>query len=303
MNKKTILTIVVTVIVTVLVSVPITAVFAEQIGDSPESGAVSRIKAIYDSLTTLGHGSDSAGGWGDWGSMWNRIYSAAVWTPSGTATAEDVVASETFYSGSRTQITGTGPQPIDFSLQQFSERDNFAGTYNGGSEPEDYMGEEAEWTDYSVDTDEVWKDERTGVYWSADRGVLTSNNFAEISSNLCSYFDENLYPTRAEYPGEGGVDTDCGDTINYCATLDYGGRTDWYLPSQQELMQAYIDGMYNQAGTDLTNSAAFTTANYFWSSSEFSTGSTTAWYVTLANGDAYGNTKTLENSVRCVSRD
>ena len=43
-----------------------TNVKAEQYSLSPESGSTSRIKTIYDSLITLGHGSTAAGAWGDW---------------------------------------------------------------------------------------------------------------------------------------------------------------------------------------------------------------------------------------------
>ena len=40
-------------------------VLGEQVDGSPDSGATSRIKTIYDSLVTLGYGSNSAGSWGD----------------------------------------------------------------------------------------------------------------------------------------------------------------------------------------------------------------------------------------------
>ena len=63
---------------------------AEQSGSSPISGATSRIKTIYDALAALSYGSDAPGGWGNWGAYWNRIYSAAEWTPSGNAAVADV---------------------------------------------------------------------------------------------------------------------------------------------------------------------------------------------------------------------
>ena len=306
MNKKTTIAVMISVLITAVIMLPIGVVLAEQGGGSPESGATSRIKSVYDSLTTLGYGLDSAGGWGDWGAFWNRIRSAGEWTPDGTATSDDVVDGKTFYGSSRLQITGTGPEPIDFSLFQYSARDNYAGTYNGGTGPEDYTGEESEWTDHSVGADEVWKDERTGLYWSADRGVLTANNFTLIT---CDFFTAE---PRSAYDGS---DLTCGGTveaphaINYCATLDYGGRTDWYLPSQQELMMAYIDGMYNQAGDTLEEAAAFTWGTTdgggypFWSSSEVSYYPTDAWDVGLYYGTTNGNNKTIEDAVRCVARD
>lgn len=306
MDRRNTRHIVGTAVITAVMMFPAGITFAEQSGSSPESGAVSRIKAIYESLATLGHGSDSAGVWGDWGAMWNRIRSAGEWTPDGTATSEDVVAGETFYGSSRIQITGTGSQPIDFSLQQFMERDDYAGPYYTGLAPEDYQLEEAEWTDHSVGTDIVWKDERTGVYWSPDRGVLTANNFTAISLNTCDFFNKTLYPTRGAYPGG---DSDCGDAINYCATLNYGGRTDGCLPSQKELLMAYIDGMYNQAGATPAEAAAFTYgttsggAYPFWSSTEVSTNSDRVWIVALFHCYTFHYSKTTETAVRCVARD
>jgi hypothetical protein len=306
MNKKNILMVTVSILMTLIISIPSTLVFAEQSGSTPESGVTSRIRQVYDALVGLAYGDESAGSWGDWGTMWNRIRSAAEWTPDGTATSEDVVAGETFYGSSRVRITGTGPQPIDFSLQQFMERDDYAGPYYTGLAPEDYQQEEAEWTDHSVNTDIVWKDERTGVYWSPDRGVLTTNSFTAISLNTCDFFDETQYSTRGAYPGG---DSDCGDAINYCATLDFGGRTDWYLPSQKELMMAYIDGMYNQAGATPTDAAAFTYGTTsgggypFWSSSEVSDVPTYAWGVYLYRGNTDSLNKADDYAVRCVARD
>lgn len=281
-------------------------VSAEQSGTTPNSGATSYIKQLYDSLVSLGNGSDSSGSWGDWGGMWNRIRSSSEWVPSGDATAGDVVTGKTFYGNSRTQMIGTGPEPIDFSLFQYSARDDYAGAYYTGLGPEDYQGEEAEWTDHSVDADVVWKDERAGMYWTADRGILTANNFTMAT---CQFFTSE---PRSSYDGS---DLTCGGTaeephaINYCATLDYGGRTDWYLPSQKELMMAYIDGMYNQAGATPAEAAAFTYGTSggggyrFWSSSELSLYPASAWYVNLNVGYTHYNSKTNAYAVRCVARD
>ena len=84
-------------------------VFAEQSGSSPTNASTSRIKTIYDALVSSSFGSDSAGAWGNWGTMWNRIYSSATWTPSGDTTSSDLKVGKTCYSGNnRTQITGTG---------------------------------------------------------------------------------------------------------------------------------------------------------------------------------------------------
>jgi hypothetical protein len=310
MNKKSIALFATGFIAAVMITVPITSlVFAEQSGGSPESGAVSRIKAIYDSLVSLGYGSDSAGGWGDWGNMWNRIRSAGEWTPDATATSDDVVAGETFYGSSRTEVTGSAQLAQEFSLQQYVEFDDYEGTVEGDIDPgfplDDYEGEESEWTNTLplAGGVEVWKDERTGLYWSHYLGDY-SNVFPDQNHSDCDFFDESLHATRGDYSCSGpDCDTDCGNAINACAqlSLDADGdgidETNWYLPTQKELQQAYLDGIFNQAGS------SFTTTNYFWSSSEVSVSSVYAWIVNLADGNASNDHKAMDFAVRCVVRD
>jgi hypothetical protein len=64
----------------------------------------------------------------------------------------------------------------------------------------------------------------------------------------------------------------------------------WRLPTQKELMQAYIDGSF----WNLTQPST-----YFWSATEVS--ATSAWTVTLGNGTTTTTNKTsTSNQVRCV---
>lgn len=222
-----------------------------------------------------------------------------TWTFLGDAAVDQVLEGKKFYSNSGTLLTGTytPPTPIDFSNMQYSTYDDYAGGDYlgwGGTLTDDYQGEESEWSNMSVGEDIAWRDERTGVYWSAHQGTM-SNIFTMAS---CDYFTSI---PRSSYDGS---DSDCGLAINYCATLDFAGRTDWYLPSQKELMQAYIDGIYNQAGIDEASAAAFVTDNYYWSSSEVSDSSPSAWGVGLDLGFTnYGNKTYTGSGVRCVSRD
>lgn len=273
-------------------------VFAEGgTGSVPSSGANSRIKTIDDALTGLNFGSSGSGAWGDWGGMWNRIYSAAVWdASSGDAEVTDVVSGKKFYAGAnRTLLTGTysAPTVIDYSLQQYSARDDNGGP--NGSGAEDYQEEESTWTST---VENVWKDNRTGLYWSSKKSTGTvTNSFTAMSLNTCDFF--NTTP-RGSYTGG---DADCGEAINYCATLNFGDKTDWYLPSQKEAMQAFIDGMYNQAGTSLADAAAFTGPANYWSSSERSNSDTNVWFYNLGVGTVNIATKGTSMDVRCVRRD
>ena len=228
------------------------------------------------------------------GALLTGTYTPPVVSYLGDALQTDVISGKKFYSDSGTLLTGTytPPTPIDFSNMQYSTWDNYKGIDT--SSEEDYQGDESEWSNMSVGEAIAWRDERTGVYWSAHQGTMS--NIFTMSS--CDYFTS---VPRSSY---NGLDSDCGNAINYCATLDFAGRTNWYLPSHNELLQAYIDGMYNQAGNTFAEAATFTTYNAYWSSSEVSVNSSIAWFVYLASGSADNDVKTSTYyGVRCVSRD
>lgn len=191
-------------------------------------------------------------------------------------------------SGAIEIFGGTCPPEIDYSLQSLVEWDDYKG-YTA-SQSQDYQGEESTWTVEVAS--EVWQDQRTGLYWTKDEGAYT-NVFPDGSDG-----DHSLCPFFSDRAGYDGLDADCGNAINYCGALskdDGGGaKTDWYLPSQKELMQAYIDGIYNQADADTSG---------FWSSTEKSNNPPVAWYVGLRYGSTIYTAKSNSRSVRCVRRD
>ncbi len=252
---------------------------AEQSGGSPESGELSMLKETYLNLQSLGYGSDSGS---SGSSIWNRIITSANWVPNGNVSEDKVIYGYTFFNGSRDQKTGALQLPnySAQSLEAVDLRENNIAT--------DAL---AQWTKTNM-TPEVWKDERTGLYWSPRQGSM-SNEFTIAS---CGFFASSA---RGNY---GGGDSGCGSAINACATLevdangDGSNETDWYLPTQMEMMQAYIDGIYSVTNRD------WVTENNFWSSTESKSGSGDASPVYLSNGNTYYYFKTDTLSVRCVRR-
>jgi hypothetical protein len=270
---------------------------AEKTGSSPESGATSKLKQGYDFLVSKGtnYGDSQPSDWpfSITSTYWKRILYSALWSPDGTAAESDVVSGKTFYSNSRTKKTGTATTspPIDFSLQQYVEYDD--------GKASDYTGEESTWIKTSSASGaNVYQDTRTGLYWSSSIGSYT-NGFSSPSTGYCPFFSAT---PRSSY-GTSGTDPDCGNAINACAVLSLSSKngqsadTDWYLPSQKELDGAYLDGIYNQT------SSSFTTTSSFWSSTEHSGNSTSAWYEYLNTGYASSNGKTNSYAVRCVRRN
>jgi hypothetical protein len=255
---------------------------------SPAVGDDSRLNTLYKALVTLNFGSDSAGSWGDWGAMLNRIYSAATWTPSDAdAVAGDVSNGKTFYSGDNRIIkTGTYDPYALYTNQSLCIYENSGvpclGTQAGAGT----------WTRTNSTTGSiVWKDNKSGLYWTENKGYM-SNAF----SLTCSYF--STIP-RGAYSGSA-----CGLSIQACGSLEqsdgFSVKTDWYLPSYQELKQAFIDGMYSTAGS------SFTTTNSYWSSTEKSTSNhIQAMVVWLNNGSETFAEKSYASyaRTRCVRRD
>lgn len=272
------------VILTVVVGVgtfAVTRALAEQSAGTPNSLVNSVIKDAYDNLVTLGYGSET----GSNGAIWNRLISASTWVPDGTATVADVVVGKTYFDESRTAKTGTldFPKYKDQSLQAKDYRDA-----NGSTT----------WSSWSLTsgaaTTGVYKDGRTGLYWSATQGATATNNFNLLS---CDFF--STVP-RGNYTG---ADVDCDVSINRCATLELDANGDstletkWYLPTQAELMTAYLNGIY------LATNTTWVTGNIFWSSTEDQGTPTYAWRVNLPNGYASTGAKSTTLYVRCVLRD
>ena len=265
---------------------------AEQMGSSPDSGgAESVLVGSYNRLVSKGdtYGSSSSPDWTyNWGTYWNRIMYSAYWEPDGSATESDVLSGKTFYSGLDNRTIKTGEASAGFSPDYSQESLIEYDDYEAGDSPEDDAVEESSWTSPATN---VWLDTRTGLYWSMSLG--SSSNSFTIST--CDFYTSI---PRGSYSGG---DADCGNAINACAnlTLTSGGtsNTDWYLPSQKELQEAYASGMYNQAG------ATFTTTSFFWSSTECSDNSSYAWRVYLRSGYTGNSNKTVSSAVRCVRRD
>jgi hypothetical protein len=87
--------------------------------------------------------------------------------------------------------------------------------------------------------------------------------------------------------------------INYCDALSHNGATDWRLPTQKELMDAYSHGVRSAASANWIT-AANMAADYFWSASSVSNFTLNAWYVSLALGGTAVNVKTNGSFVACV---
>jgi hypothetical protein len=273
------------IIITVLIAVVLLGTYvvsqtlAEQSGGSPDSLENSVLMETYNTLDGLGYGTEE----GSDGAIWNRIISSANWVPNGTVTEDKVISGYTFYNNNRTEKTGTLDFP-NYQAQSLQSKD-----YRDSNASDSW----STWTRTNA-SPEVWYDGRTGLYWSARQATSTTNNF---TISTCDFFSTTPI---GDYTGG---DADCGDSINICGnlSLDANGDgtpdTSWYLPTQAELMQAYINGIY------LGTSTAWVTGDPFWSSTEDQGLPSAAWRTNLNFGFTPNSLKTGTYSVRCILRD
>jgi len=266
---------VITVAIAVVVTCGLTVFTVSQIraeisGGSNESNSTSRIKTLYNELNALSYGTDTDNP--SWGTIWNRIKTAAKWVPSGNATASDVRSGKTFNGSSRTPTTGTYPAPGPCITQAYHD------SYGAAATQTTNCTDVISWT---TPTDSIAgtekQDSRTGLIWSQYLKNTTGTvGFAASGGSDWSW--------------DGTTDVDSIAVGNKTAKLLCSERGNgWRLPTQKELMQVYIDGSF----WNLTNPS-----NNFWSATENS--ATGAWAVALNTGYTSGPTKTTSYYVRCV---
>lgn len=184
---------------------------------------------------------------------------------------------------------------IWFSNQKYQTKDDWV---NSGGTVGEYTAEEAAWSavsgspfsgynsinyagtggDLDLISGTVKRDTRTGLWWS---DIMAVGAVASTTDNQFTLTADGARPTG-------------GNAIGFCNALNtanFGGHNDWYLPTQKQLQQAYIDGSAN----NLSNPD-----NTFWSSTEYASNAAYAWYVNLSYGGTNHSTKVTRYLVRCV---
>ena len=146
-------------------------------------------------------------------------------------------------------------------------------------------------TSTTVASGVVKRDERTGLYWS--------DCYSAAVDGTCDTRTNSFTLNGTVDDADDGLDAEGGLSVDFCEALaldadgDGTDETDWYLPSQKELIQVYINGAANNIPSP---------ANNFWSSTELYTSTANAWYVYLAFGYTLNVGKTNNSYARCVRR-
>lgn len=171
----------------------------------------------------------------------------------------------------------------DFNNEGLIPFDSFSKVWMACSADNEYC--------YTNDANAEKKDPVTGLVWS------------KAFDQKTNWFIANNCKSPNGISGDDGICDTNGEVACLCIKhirnnndakigCEGLGSGSWRLPFQKEMMQAYIDGSYENLSNEETS---------FWSSTTSSTNSESAWVVNLSTGSIGRYAKTLtEYSVRCV---
>lgn len=130
-------------------------------------------------------------------------------------------------------------------------------------------------------------------HWFRDPVSDSNANIACDGAEECVYVDK--ISGRAWARPDGTPNT-WDLSINNCENKVYGTYSDWRMPTQKELMQAYISGIWSLKDTAKLNLMN----NPFWAATSDSTSNTQAYLVELSKGEIIFEAKGMNNAFICV---
>ena len=140
----------------------------------------------------------------------------------------------------------------------------------------------------SSDDDNVWKDVSVNA-------TSTSTSEACSSGNHCMFQDKISGLSWSKQQ----ANSDWDSALATCDGLDWGGSTNWRLPSQKEVVEAYNHGIFSAGATNWMTSSEMN--QNVWSSTTFSNSTMSAFAYNLATGISSASAKsTGTNRVICV---
>jgi len=137
------------------------------------------------------------------------------------------------------------------------------------------------------------QDNVTGLIWE----VKTNDGSIHHKYNTYTWYDSNP-DTNGGHAGTAGSGTDTEDFINTLNSAEFGGYSDWRLPTREEL-RSIVDYGRNYPAID-TAYFPNTLASAYWSSTTRASDTGNAWQVYFYTGESWGNPKSAGNYVRAV---
>jgi hypothetical protein len=213
----------------------------------PVSADPSKISLLYQSVKSKSYGLETSGDWGNWGYMWNRIYSASTWTPGdANAIPDDVALGKTFFAGSNYYI-----QVGTYVYQPPTGHDTTGPSVNAGDDkrsyvniPKTFWGSVSD-TDSGVAATEWSKQSGTGTVTFGSSSYIITTAKANVAGTYTirltgvdnagnSNYDDALYIVHktADYNNDGSVNG-----------IDFGYMVKNWNGSSDEMADFNADGI------------------------------------------------------------
>jgi Protein of unknown function (DUF1566)/Viral BACON domain len=133
------------------------------------------------------------------------------------------------------------------------------------------------------------KDNVTGLIWEmkTNKDGVKNYNDPHDADNTYTWYDSNP-ATNGGYAGTPGDGTDSEDFVKALNDANYGGYSDWRMPTIKELAYIVNYSIPNPGPTIDTGYFPNTTASRYWSSTSYAHPySFSAWGVDFSNGNDY----------------
>ncbi len=147
----------------------------------------------------------------------------------------------------------------------------------------------------------VVKTGQTAVYKTGDDGTYQKGLAHSYSRSATGVVTDNAtgLQWQDDYIDNGGYikEANWADAKTYCANLTLDGKTDWRLPTIEELVSITDKGRTNPAIDPVFQNVAFSD---YWSSTTLVSDTSDAWVVDFSNGDDHAGARTNGTFVRCV---
>jgi hypothetical protein len=137
----------------------------------------------------------------------------------------------------------------------------------------------------------------SGGNWTRDSASDNGLGGGVAGDGLCSGSEDCVYKdeiTALYWAKDDSLTRTWESAITYCEGKTYGFFSDWRLPTQKELSQAYIDGIWSLRSTlNMYESL-------YWSSTTRSDSLSDAWSQYIVRGSTPSYSKSNSLNVLCV---
>lgn len=145
------------------------------------------------------------------------------------------------------------------------------------------------------------RDNVTGLIWEIKTNLdgIKDDTDPHDADNIYTWYDSNS-DTNGGEPGTPGEGTDTEDFLKALNDSQFGGYSDWRLPTIKELACVVDYGVQKPGPTINPNYFTHTIASWYWTATTYAYSNKQAWLMNFAYGDDYSDNKSNQYSVRAV---